>query len=152
MLARLIAVAGLALALGAGRAAAEPYVDYAIQKGAWHVITLRVDPNRLDDYITSLKRTWGASEEIAKRRGLIDSYQIMAKLNPDGDGANVQLIEHIPSLALLEPDPARDAALLKEFRAALAQAGPDRDKLLGAADKYRTFVSDDFWKELTFRK
>jgi hypothetical protein len=152
MLTRLIAVAGLALALSAGRAAAEPYVDYQIQKGAWHVITLRVDPNRLDDYITSLKRTWGVSEEISKRRGLIDSYQIMAKLNPDGDGANVQLIEHIPNLALLEPDPARDAALLKEFRAALAQAGPDRDKLLGATDRYRSFVSDEFWKELTFRK
>jgi hypothetical protein len=133
----------------AGAAGAEPYVDYAIQKGVWHVITLKVDPNHLDDYITGLKRTWAPSEEIAKRHGLIDSYQILSKLNPEGGDANVLLIEHVPNMALLEPDQARDQQLLSEFRATLSTQA--HDQALGAFDKYRTFVGDDFWKELTFK-
>jgi hypothetical protein len=138
----------LAAAALAGSATAAPYVDYGIEKGAWHVITLRVDPSHLDDYITGLKRTWAPSEAIAKRHGMIDSYQIMSKLNPEGGDANVLLIEHIPNLALLEPDQARDLQLLSEFRATLSKEA--RDQALGAFDKYRTFVRDELWKELTF--
>ena len=137
-----------ALLLSAGSASAAPYVDYTIGKGAWHVITVSVDPSRLDDYLTSLKKTWGASEAIAKRHGLIDSYQIMAKLNPEDGKGNVMLVEHIPNMALLDPDKARDLELMKELIATMSQA--DRSQTLANFDKYRTFVGDDYWKELTF--
>jgi hypothetical protein len=149
---RLTLLAGIVAGLSglAAAAPAEPYVDYQIQKGVWHVTTVKVDPNRLDDYVTSLKKTWGAGEEIAKRHGLIDSYQIMAKLNPEDGQGNVLLIEHIPSLALLEPDQARAQEVLKELRATLTAS--ERGQLLENFDKVRTFVADDYWKELTFAK
>jgi hypothetical protein len=129
---------------------AEPFVDYTPQKGLWHVVTVKVEPNHVDDYITGLKRTWAPSEEIAKKHGLIDSYQIMTKLNAEDGQGNVLLIEHIPNTALLEVDQARDQAMMQEFRAALPK--PDRDKMLENFDMYRVFVGDDYWSELIYTK
>jgi len=142
------------LALGGAMIApsvlAEPYTDYTPQKGVWHVVTVKVDPNHVDDYVTGLKRTWASSEEIAKKHGLIDSYQIMVKMNAEDGQGNVLLIEHIPNMALLEVDQARDQAMMKEFRAALPK--PDADKMVEGFDKYRTFVGDDYWNELIYTK
>jgi hypothetical protein len=116
----------------------------------WHVVTVKVAPDHVDDYVSGLKHTWATSEEIAKKHGLIDSYQIMVKMNSEDGQGNVLLIEHIPNIGLLEVDQARDQAMMKEFQAALPK--PDRDKMLENFDKYRTFVGDDYWNELVFTK
>jgi hypothetical protein len=137
-------------ALIGSAALAEPYVDYTPQKGVWHVTTVRVDPNHIDDYLTGLKRTWASGEEVAKRHGLIDSYQIMVKMNASDGQGNVILIEHYPNMALLENDQARDQAMQKEVQALLPKA--DSDKMLQGFDKYRTFVGDDYWDEQVFTK
>jgi len=129
---------------------AEPYVDYTPQKGLWHVVTVKVEPSHVDDYVTGLRHTWAPSEEIAKKHGLIDSYQIMTKMNAEDGQGNVLLIEHIPNTALLEVDQARDQEMRKEFLAALPK--PDRDKMLEDFSKYRVFVGDDYWNELVYPK
>ena len=147
---QVLACLAVGVAMIAGSALAEPYVDYTPQKGVWHVITVKVEPNHVDDYVTGLKRTWASSEEIAKKHGLIDSYQIMIKMNSEDGQGNVLLIEHIPNIGLLEVDQARDQAMMKEFQAALPK--PARDKMLENFDKYRTFVGDDYWNELVFTK
>jgi len=145
----LSAAAALAV-LVAGAARAEPYVDYTPLKGAWHVITVKVDPNHIDDYVTGLKKHWAAAEEIAKSHGLIDNYRILVKLNASDGQGNLLLIEHIPNLALLEPDQARDQAIEKEIYAAEPKA--DGEAAVKEFDKYRSFVGDDYWSELTFTK
>lgn len=134
----------------AGSALAEPYVDYTPQQGLWHVVTVKVDPNHIDDYVTGLKKSWAAGEEIAKKHGLIDSYQIMTKLNAEDGQGNVLLIEHIPNTALMERNQARDQALMREVRAALPKA--DAERMVEGYDKYRTFVGDDYWSEVVFTK
>jgi hypothetical protein len=131
-------------------AAAEPYDDYTPQKGAWHVTTVKVDPNHIDDYLTGLKKTWQPAEEISKKHGLIDSYQIMVKLNASDGQGNVLLVEHIPNLSLLDPDRARDQAIEKEGYAAMPKA--QSETMVKGFDQYRTFVGDDYWTEMTFTK
>jgi hypothetical protein len=138
--------AGLAMA---GAVYAEPYTDWTPQKGAWHVTTIKVDPNHIDDYLTGLKKEWGPGEELAKKHGIIDQYIILVKLN-SGAGANVQLIEHYPSLAMLEPDKARDQALQKEGEAIVSK--DTSVKAVEGFDKYRTFISDEFWTTVEFTK
>jgi hypothetical protein len=145
----LLAIGLAAGLLTAGVAFAEPYTDYTPVKGAWHVTTIKVDPNHIDDYVTGLKKTWATGEELAKKHGVIDQYMILLKLN-SGAGANVQLIEHYPSLANLEPDKARDQALQKEGEAMVSK--DNMTKSVGEFDKYRTFVSDEFWTSLEFTK
>jgi hypothetical protein len=145
----LLAIGLAAGLLTTGAAFAEPYTDYTPVKGAWHVTTIKVDPNHIDDYVTGLKKTWATGEELAKKHGIIDQYMILEKLNA-GAGANVQLIEHYPSLANLEPDKARDLALQKEGEAMVSK--DNMMKSVGEFDKYRTFVSDEFWTSLEFTK
>jgi hypothetical protein len=145
----LLAIGLAAGLLTAGAAFAEPYTDYTPARGAWHVITLQVDPNHIDDYLTGLKKEWAPGEELAKKHGVIDQYMILLKLNSSA-GANIQLIEHYPSLANLEPDKARDQAMQKEAEAMMSKDAAT--KIVSGFDKYRTFVSDEFWTSLEFTK
>ena len=138
--------AGLTLA---GAALAEPYVDYTTSKGVWEVQAMKVDPNHLDDYLTALKTGWVQGEEIAKKHGVIDQYAMRVKLN-SGAGANVLLVQHYPSLNALEPDQARDTAMMKEARA--MESKEQEEKATGGFDKYRTFVSDEFYTNIEYPK
>lgn len=136
--------------LWAGACAAEPYADYTPMKGLWHVTTIKVDPNHIDDYLVGLRRTWVTAEEIAKKHGLIDSYQLMVKFNASDGQGNVLLIEHIPATALLDPDQARDQAIERENYAAVPKT--QGEQAVAGYEKYRTFVGDDYWSEMTFPK
>jgi hypothetical protein len=141
---------GLATAFAAGAAIAEPYVDYNPVKGAWHTITVKVDPSHIDDYLVGIKKTWVPGEEIAKKRGLIDSYSVKLKMTASDGGGNVLLIEHIPNLGLMEPDKARDLAIQKEVYDVMSK--DKMDAQVRDFDKYRTFVGDDYWNDVDFGK
>jgi hypothetical protein len=142
----------LALSAGLGLAAAawaEPYTDYTPMKGVTEVLTVKVEPNHIDDYLTGLSKDWVKGQELAKQHGIIDSYNVVVKLN-GGAGANVAFITHYPSLANLEPDKARYEAIMKEVRA--RQSKEQGEAITAGYDKYRTFVSDDFWTDMSFAK
>jgi hypothetical protein len=138
--------AGLTLA---GTALAEPYVDYTTSKGVWEVQAVKVDPNHLDDYLTALKTGWVLGEEIARKHGVIDQFAVRVKLN-SGAGANVLLVQHYPALSGLEPDRTRDVAMMKEARAAVSKVA--EAKATAGFDKYRTFVSDEFYTNIEYPK
>lgn len=137
-------------ALFATSALAEPYVDYTPLKGVWHVTRVKVEPNRVDDYVTGLKKLWAPGEEVAKKHGLIDSYAIRIKINPADGQANVLLIEHIPNMAMMEVDQARDQAIQKEVLALTPKT--QADAKVKEFDGYRTFVGDDYWTDIEFTK
>ena len=141
------AVAGL-LAVGAARA--EPYVDYTPMKGAWDITQVHVEPNRIDAYLTGLKKSWGPSQEIDKRHGLIDNYWVMVKIDPSGSGANVLLGRHVVTLASLEPDKARDTAIDQENEKALPKASSDQ--IVKGYNEYRNFLSEGFYQPVEFAK
>jgi hypothetical protein len=147
------ALIGVGLAFGvftAGAAMAEPYQDYTPQKGLWHVTTIKVDPNHVDEYVTGLKKEWAPGEEVAKRHGLIDSYMIMVKLNPADGSGNVLLVEHLPNAASLDPDRARDQMVEREIYAAVPKA--EGQEMVKGFEKYRTFVGEAYYQEFAFTK
>jgi hypothetical protein len=150
MKSKLFAFALAGAVVFSGAVAAEPYVDYTPHKGVWHVTTVRVDPNHIDDYLVGLKKVWVPGEEIAKAHGLIDGYQVMVKMNASDGQGNVLLIEHYPSMASLDADQARDQAMEKEVFAVMPKA--DSAQMVTGFDKYRTFVGDDYWNEMSFNK
>lgn len=146
-----LGLAAMLAALGVVHAAcAEPYVDYTPKKGAWQVIAIAVDPNHIDEYLVGLKSELIPSLEVAKAHGVIDQYRFMVKFNPDGHDANVLILRHYPSLSNLEPDRARDEAMDKEVLAKLPKA--DKDKLVAGFEKYRHFVSDEYWVDIEMNK
>ncbi|MGA7673892.1 MAG: hypothetical protein WCA78_02465 [Rhizomicrobium sp.] len=138
------------LLAGAGAASAEQWVDYAPQKGVWAVTTVKVDPNKVDDYLVGLKANWVPGEEIAKKHGVIDDYFVMIKVNAaDGQG-NVLLGEHYTSFAQFDPDKKRDQAMEKEGEAAVSK--DKSEAAVAGFDKYRSFVGDDLWVPVDFTK
>jgi hypothetical protein len=138
-----------ALAL-AGSASAEPWVDYTPQKGVWHITTIKVDPNKVDDYLKGLKANWAPGEELAKKKGLIDSYFVDVKLNSADGAGNVILGEHYVSFAVLDPDKKRDMALQKEAEALVSKQ--KSEAVVAEFDKYRSFVGEDYFVEIEFTK
>jgi hypothetical protein len=130
-------------------AAAEPYVDYMPMKGVWEVQTIKVDPNHIDDYLTGLKKNFVPILETEKRHGLIDQYLILQKLNGNA-GANIQIVQHYPSAAALDPDQARDQAIDKEVKARFSKE--QSDKIIEGYDKYRSFEADDMWTQVDMSK
>jgi hypothetical protein len=140
-------VCALALALPA---TAEPWVDWAPQKGVYSVTTVKVDPNHIDDYLTGLKKTWMPGEELAKKAGTIDRYEILVNVNAANGGANVLLIEHLTSFASLEPNKKRDQDMQKAIEAQLPKA--QADTMVAGFEKYRTFVGNDMWQTIEFTK
>jgi hypothetical protein len=59
-------------------------------------------------------------------------------------------VQHYPSLANLEPDKARDQAMMAEARAAVSK--DKEDAIVAGYDKYRTFVSDEIWTGVDYPK
>jgi hypothetical protein len=147
---KLIPPLAAAAALIAGSALAEPYVDYVPQKGVWHVITVKVEPNRIDDYVSDLKKGWILEEEVAKKHGLIDQYSVKIKLNGSDGAGNVLLIEHIPNIGLLEVDKERDMAVQKDMEAATPKASTVVK--VKEFNTYRSFVGDDYWTDIEYTK
>ena len=139
----------IAAAVSVSAAYADPYVDYTPVKGAWQVTTIKVDPNHIDDYLIGLKKGFIPVLETMKKHGVIDRYLILQKLN-SGAGGNIEIVQHFPSLAAMDPDKERDMAIQKEVQAQISKA--TSDKMVQGFDKYRTFESDEIWTEVNLSK
>jgi hypothetical protein len=147
LLAATAAAAMLAFGTGAG---AEVYKDYTPLKGAWQFSEIHVDPNHIDDYLVGLKTSWATGQEIDKKRGIIDNYAVMVRIDAGGKGANVILARHLTSLASLEPDKARDQAIQAENFAVVPKA--KQDTMVAGYEKYREFVGEGFYQIMEFTK
>ena len=134
----------------AGAAASEQWVDYAPAKGFWSVTNVKVDPRYVDDYLTALRKNWVPGEELAKRHGLVDRYMVQVRFNAAGEGANVRLIEHIPSASMFEPNRERDLQIQAEARAMMPR---ERENAVREEyGKYRTIMSEELWQDVDFMK
>lgn len=143
-------LAGAAALAFSVSASADPWVDYTPQKGLYSVIGVKVDPNKIDDYLKGLKKVWLPGEELAKKQGIIDSYEILINVNAANPGANVLLIEHVTSFAQLDPNKKRDLEIQKAIEAATPKS--ESDAMVSGFDKYRVFTSQDMWQAIEFTK
>ena len=145
-----IVAATAALLATAAPALAKEYVDYTPEKGVWEILAVSVDPNHLDDYLTGLKQSQVPGFEALKKRGLIDAYKFVVRRGFMKDAPNVLIMTHVPNIALLAPDKARDQAIEKEL---LATFSEEQGKTAVAGyEKYRQFIDDGYWGEVTFTK
>lgn len=131
-------------------ASAEQWVDYAPQKGYWEIRYVKVDPNKIDEYLTQARISWMPGEEALKRRGLIYGYQVLVSITPANGNANVIVCVHHVRFANLDPNKARDQELEKEMNALLPK---DKSAAMAARfDKYRVFVGDEIYIPVEFAK
>ena len=142
-----IAIAAIA---SASALIAKQYVDYTPLKGVWEVNAVDVDPNHVDDYLTGLKRSQVPGFEAMKRRGLVDDYRFLVRNGYTKDNPSVLIMVHYTSASALEPDRARDEAIEKELLASFSEA--QGKAAVAGYEKYRTFVDDATYTEVSFAK
>lgn len=140
-----------ALALFAATTArAEVYVDYTPESGFWDINAVDVDPNHIDDYLVGLKQSQAPYFEILKKRGMIDAYKFVVRNGYAKGSPSVLIMVHYTSYAALAPDKARDMAIQKEVLAGFSKE--KGDAAVAGYEKYRTFVDNGQWTEMTMTK
>ena len=109
----------LAIAFGATAVYAdlEPWKDYTISDSVWSVTTIKVHANMDDAYLEGLKKTWVASNEVAKKLGQIEEYHIYRSDLSEGGSFNVLLVVKFKNTEALGPNKARYEAFMKEWGA-----------------------------------
>ncbi len=93
----------------------EPWKDYDVSEAVWSVSTIRVAANMDDAYLEGLAKTWVTTNEIAKKLGQIEDYEIYRSDLPQSGDFNLLLIVKFAKTADLAPNKARYEAFMKEF-------------------------------------
>jgi hypothetical protein len=140
-----VAAAAAALTLASSAQAYEVYTDYTPSKEVWDVTMVKVNPNRIDDYLEGLEQTWWSGCEIGKKLGTVLECGIYLSDTTANRDFNLLLVMKYPSGATLDPDAALFKKFQTEMRAQLEEA--KQDKLVEGYEELRTF-----WGEMNFRK
>lgn len=140
-----IAAAAAALTLASSAQAFEAYTDYTPSKEVWDVTMVKVNPNRIDDYLEGLKQTWVPGCEIGKKHGVVvDCFVYLSETAANRD-FNMMLVMKLPNGATSDPNADLFKKMQAETRAQLAQ--DKQDKLVMGYEEFRTF-----WGEMNFRR
>lgn len=140
-----IAAAAAALTLATSAMAFEAYTDYTPSKEVWNVTMVKVNPNRIDDYLEGLKQTWAPGCEIGKKHGVVvDCFVYLSETTANRD-FNMMLVMKLPSGAVSDPDAALFKQIQAETRAQLEEA--KQDKIVSGYEEMRSF-----WGEMNFRR
>ncbi len=144
-----IAASAAALTLAVNAQAFEVYTDYTPSKEVWNVTFVKVNPNRIDDYLEGLKQTWVSGCEISKKQGtVLDCFVYISETASNRD-FNMLLVTKSPSAAVSDPN----AEQFKQFQAQMrAQLAEDKqDKLVEGYEEMRTFFSEQNFRRVDFK-
>ncbi len=92
-----------------------PWKDYTESDAVWSVTTVKVHSNMSDAYLEGLKSTWVASNEVAKKLGQIEEYNIFRSDLPESGNFNLLLVVKFKNTEMLAPNKARYDAFMKEW-------------------------------------
>lgn len=143
------ATATAALAASTASQAFEVYTDYAPSKEVWNVTMVRVNPNRIDDYLEGLKQTWVSGCEISKKQGtVLDCFVYLSETAANRD-FNMLLVTKVPSGATADPNAEQYKAFMAAMRAQLAE--DKQDKLVEGYEELRTFFGEQNFRRIDFK-
>jgi hypothetical protein len=140
----------LLLAFGAGASFAEMWDNYSLSKHVWHITRIKVQPNKLDEYLDLLRKTYVPGVEIGKKDGSLVDYRILMNQNRGGNDANVIIIEEYSSWSAVEPDKERDKRARTEMRQNLPK--DQHDAIVDGYYKYRTFLDEGIYWSVDYPK
>ena len=150
LLAALAAPTLLAGMLAAPLALADQWVDYAPAKEPWQVTTVKVEAGKLDDYLISLKKSYVEQLERQKKNGDVVEYHILVNNNANAAGATIVFLTKFKDWSGIAPNKERDLKEQEECRKTISKT--DEQKLGEDRSKYRTFLDDGTYADLTYLK
>lgn len=108
-------LAALLLASPAAWSQLKPYHDYDMSAEITHVTTVKVNANRINDYLEGIRKTWAAAADTRKTLGHLKDYSIFVSELPNSGDFNVVLVEHFENAAQTEPSKERYDAFMKAW-------------------------------------
>ena len=144
-----IAASAAAFAFSTHSQAYEVYTDYVPSKEVWNVTMVKVNPNRIDDYLEGLEQTWLSGCEISKKQGtVLDCMAYLSDTAANGD-FNMMLVTKVPSGAVSDPN----AEQFKEFQAAMRAQLEEakQDKLVEGYEQMRKFFGQQTFRKIEFK-
>ncbi|HEX4505888.1 MAG TPA: hypothetical protein VH722_09180 [Alphaproteobacteria bacterium] len=129
---------------------ADEWVDYAPTKEPWTVTTVKVAPGKLDDYIVGLKKSYADQLERQKKNGEVLDYHILVNTSPNAAGATIVFLTKYKDWNALIPNKDRDLKEQDEFRKTITKT--DEDKMGEDRSKFRTFLDDGTYSDITYLK
>jgi len=108
-----------------------------------------VNPNRVDDYLEGLKRTWWNGCEVSKKLGQLEECSIFLSDTASNRDFNMILVQRFASGAELDPDQGDYDKFMSEFRKQLAEA--EQDKIVEGYDEIRTFFGEQNFRRITLK-
>lgn len=91
------------------------YKDYTVSDAVWSVTTVKVNSNMGDAYLEGIKKTWVASNQIAKELGQLEDYKIYASDLPESGDFNVLLVVKFKNNEALAPNKVRYDAFMAKW-------------------------------------
>ena len=144
-----IAAAAAALTLASSAMAFEAYIDYTPSKEVWNVTMVKVNPNRIDDYLEGLKQTWMTGCEVGKKNGVvIDCFVYLSETAANRD-FNMMLVQKLPNGAVSDPNADLFKKMQAETRAKLAQ--DKQDAIVEGYEELRTFFGEMNFRRIEFK-
>ncbi len=144
-----IAAAAAALACSSASQAFEVYTDYTPSKEVWNVTMVKVNPNRIDDYLAGLKQTWQSGCDIGKKQGtVLDCFVYLSETAANRD-FNMLLVTKVPSGATSDPNGEQFKSFQSAMRAQLAQ--DKQDALVEGYEELRTFFGEQDFRRIDFK-
>jgi hypothetical protein len=110
---------------------------------------VKVNPNRIDDYLEGLKQTWLSGCEIGKKQGTVLECAVYLSETTASRDFNMVLVQQYPSAASLDPNSERYSAFMAETRARLAQ--DKQDALVEGYQEMRTFFGEQNFRRIDFK-
>jgi hypothetical protein len=107
----------LAVVPGAAHAELEPWKDYTLSDSVWSVTTIKVNSNMDDVYLEGLRKTWVASQQVAKDLGHIEDFSIYRSSMPESGDFNLMLMIKYKNNESLAPNKARYDAFMQKWGA-----------------------------------
>jgi hypothetical protein len=144
-----IAASAAALTLAFNAQAFEAYTDYTPSKEVWNVTMVKVNPNRIDDYLEGLKQTWVAGCEISKKLGTVLDCQIYLSETAANRDFNMMLVMKFVSAAALDPNAEQFKQFMAQTRAQLAE--DKQDQLVEGYEEMRSFAGEQNFRRIDFK-
>jgi hypothetical protein len=115
---------------------AEIFKDYTPSKAIVNMTMVKVNPNRIDDYLGGLRQTWQTGCDVQKKMGHVTDCWIMVNEANAAGPFNVVLAMVFKDSASMEPNEERHKAFQAEWRKALAE--DKRKNLVEGYEEIRT--------------
>jgi hypothetical protein len=144
-----MAAAAAALAGGASAQAFDVYTDYTFSKEVWNVTMVKVNPNRIDDYLEGLKQTWQTGCDIGKKMGTVLDCAIYVSDTAANRDFNTILVMKFPSGASGDPNEAQFKQFEAEMRKQLEEQ--KQDALVQGYEELRTFAGEQNFRKIEFK-